>query len=279
MDIIAEYRYDGMKHIEFKFKNKTCIALMNEDESKRNGKTVFKTEYFGAFPDLQNEFVRRGYTLIFIENRNRWGTPDQLNDQYEFINYETTSDYFLMFSKVMLKGTKFEEWWSSQVSFTQGINIDIFVLVNTPNNKFKRYLHLKTSHIYDRLLTMSVIELNDYPNPTKFIANTIHKILKLTGISPEFFKKRAWKSFNKYKDDECIYASTPTSTYVKLYKKGDYFPPVKTKFEDTEVYIGNNPDSILSTMFGDYMQLPPEDKRENHAPENLDFGPYGVVEQ
>ena len=102
MDIIAEYRYDGMKHIEFKFKNKTCIALMNEDESKRNGKTVFKTEYFGAFPDLQNEFVRRGYTLIFIENRNRWGTPDQLNDQYEFINY--ASKEFGISNKVITIG-------------------------------------------------------------------------------------------------------------------------------------------------------------------------------
>ena len=87
MELVAEYRYDGIKHIEFMFKNKKCIALMNEDESKRNGKTVFKTEYFGAFPSLQNEMVKRGYTLIFIENRNRWGTPDQLNDQYEFIKY------------------------------------------------------------------------------------------------------------------------------------------------------------------------------------------------
>ena len=42
------------------------INLMLEDETKRNGKTVFKPEYFGAFPDLQNEFVRRGYTLLFI---------------------------------------------------------------------------------------------------------------------------------------------------------------------------------------------------------------------
>ncbi|MBO5440352.1 MAG: prolyl oligopeptidase family serine peptidase [Clostridia bacterium] len=87
MELLVEYYYDGIKHIEFSFKNKRCIALMNEDESKRNGKTVFKTEYFGAFPDLQNEFVKRGYTLIFIKNHNRWGTPDQLNDQYEFINY------------------------------------------------------------------------------------------------------------------------------------------------------------------------------------------------
>ena len=78
MDILAEYRYDGMYQLEFGFKGKRCIALMLEDESKRNGKTVFKPEYFGAFPDLQKEFVRRGYTLLFIENRNRWGTPDQM---------------------------------------------------------------------------------------------------------------------------------------------------------------------------------------------------------
>ena len=89
MDILAEYRYDDIYHLEFQFKNKKCIALMLEDESKRNGKTVFKPEYFGAFPDLQNEFIRRGYTLIFIENRNRWGTSDQMQDQYEFILYAT----------------------------------------------------------------------------------------------------------------------------------------------------------------------------------------------
>jgi len=67
MDIIAEYRYDGMKHIEFRFKNKTCIALMNEDEAKRNGKTVFKPEYFGAFPEMQNEMVKTKNTVKFYK--------------------------------------------------------------------------------------------------------------------------------------------------------------------------------------------------------------------
>lgn len=87
MEIIAEYKYDGLRHIEFYFKSKKCIVVSLEDESKRNGKTILKTEYFSAFPELQNEMVRRGYTLIFIENRNRWGTPEQIEDQYEFINY------------------------------------------------------------------------------------------------------------------------------------------------------------------------------------------------
>lgn len=87
MKVLNEYKYDGFRHIEFDFKGKKAIAIMLEDESKRNGKTIFKTEYFGAFPNLQNEFVRRGYTLIFLENRNRWGTSNEIDDQIEFIDY------------------------------------------------------------------------------------------------------------------------------------------------------------------------------------------------
>ena len=87
MEIIEEYKYDGLRQVNFKFKNKTAIALMLDDESKRNGKTVFKTEYFSAFPDLQKAFVQKGYTLIFLENRNRWGTDSEIDDQIEFIDY------------------------------------------------------------------------------------------------------------------------------------------------------------------------------------------------
>ncbi|MBQ7352865.1 MAG: prolyl oligopeptidase family serine peptidase [Clostridia bacterium] len=87
MKILNEYKYDSLRHIEFDFKGKKAIAIMLEDESKRNGKTIFKTEYFGAFPNLQNEFVGRGYTLIFLENRNRWGTTSEIDDQIEFIDY------------------------------------------------------------------------------------------------------------------------------------------------------------------------------------------------
>ncbi len=90
MNILAEYKYDGIYHLEFEFKGKKCIALMNEDKSKRNGKAILKTEYFSAFPDFQNALVKKGYTLIFIENRNRWGTDEQIEDQYEFIKYASS---------------------------------------------------------------------------------------------------------------------------------------------------------------------------------------------
>ena len=37
------------------------------------------------------------------------------------------------------------------------------------------------------------------------------------------------------------------------------------KFEDFEACVPNNPDAILKAMYGDYMQLPPEDKRNIHS--------------
>ena len=101
MEILARYNCDGYTQIEFEFKGKKAIALLPPEELK-NGKTIFKPEYFGAFPELQLEFVRRGYTMIFVSNRNRWGTDSELADQYEFINY--CSREFDISSKVITIG-------------------------------------------------------------------------------------------------------------------------------------------------------------------------------
>lgn len=99
MKYTAEYKYDNLTHLEFEFKGKKAIVLLPDN---KNGKTIIKTEYFGAFPDLQNEMIKRGYTLIFLLNNNRWGTPGEVDDQYEFINF--ASKEFGISNKVITIG-------------------------------------------------------------------------------------------------------------------------------------------------------------------------------
>lgn len=84
ISIINEYDNCGFCQLEFEFKGKKAIVILPKNENK-NGKAVLKTEYFGAFPELQMKFVNQGYTLLFLENRNRWGTDSELDDQYEFV--------------------------------------------------------------------------------------------------------------------------------------------------------------------------------------------------
>ena len=42
------------------------------EKGKKNGKWVLKTEYFDAFPAVQNELLKRGYHIAYIPNKTRW---------------------------------------------------------------------------------------------------------------------------------------------------------------------------------------------------------------
>lgn len=83
---LVRYDNQGFEQLEFTFLGKKAIVILPMEEN-RNGRTIFKTEYFGAFPALQLEFVRQGYTFLFLENRNRWGTDSELIDQERFLHF------------------------------------------------------------------------------------------------------------------------------------------------------------------------------------------------
>lgn len=55
-------------------------------------------------------------------------------------------------------------------------------------------------------------------------------------------------------------------------KRSDVFPTAKMDFENIQVEMPNNYDRILSDIFGNYMELPPVEKRKNHYPHLLYLG-------
>ena len=52
----------------------------------------------------------------------------------------------------------------------------------------------------------------------------------------------------------------------------EIYPLQKVKFEHLEINLPANNHEFLTHVYGDYMQLPPEDKRVNHMPLEIDFG-------
>ena len=55
-------------------------------------------------------------------------------------------------------------------------------------------------------------------------------------------------------------------------RKRDVLPPVDVLFEGEPFYAPRDIDAYLTMMYGDYLPLPPEDKRQTHSPELLDSG-------
>ena len=62
-----------------------------------------------------------------------------------------------------------------------------------------------------------------------------------------------------------VYANIYTSQYC--IDEEDFFPLKKYPFEDTEFWGINNADKVLKHWYGDYMELPPEEKRRSHFDE------------
>lgn len=52
------------------------------------------------------------------------------------------------------------------------------------------------------------------------------------------------------------------------FKESDIFPLKVMLFEDIEVYVPNNSDAVLTSLYGDYMTLPEIDERIFHEGEN-----------
>lgn len=199
------------------------------------------------------------------------------NDKYKLLSIETEKDYFHLLSKLMLNNTKFEEKWVNQVDFNIGINIDIFVLDDLSDNKLKRSFQLKKSFLYNKLLIMSKIKLDDLPFITKVITHVGYHILNLFRIKPSTINKKCLSFLKKYKNPNAEYVfdiSANANEYPQIFRKSDFESIKRIKFEDIEVNVPANYDYILKSLYGDYMQLPPKEDRYNHITETLDFGPY-----
>lgn len=72
----------GFQMIEFEFDGRDAMVVLPE---KSNGRLVLKTEYFGAFPEVEVQLVKNGFTLAHVRNTNRWGTEDNVDRQAAFI--------------------------------------------------------------------------------------------------------------------------------------------------------------------------------------------------
>ena len=90
--------------------------------------------------------------------------------------------------------------------------------------------------------------------------------------------KKAQRKMTKYNPQEAKKYLDFHNYFKLLFKPmpADWFEPIRVDFEDTTICIPSGYDNYLSLVYGDYMQLPPEQKRTiQHNTVKIDLGtPY-----
>lgn len=183
-----------------------------------------------------------------------------------FLQYSETDKCFeppLM--RLCIRGTTLDIPSEYHLKNCKNTYIDIFPLDNVPQNykaqqkqakkisKYKRIIGLKLYHVYNN---------NLFVNLLKFIVSCFLKIVSLS-----YLHKRIEATMTLYNDDECSKWCSMASKYSYTKQSMDkkiYGTPTLIKFENEYFFGPQNVDGYLNQLYGNnYMQLPPESKREH----------------
>jgi alpha-beta hydrolase superfamily lysophospholipase len=77
--------WNGFELDEFLFHEHKAIVVKPSTSS--NGRWLYKTEYFGAFPEFEIAMLNKGYHVCYVATKTRWANDEDLEIMYNFVEY------------------------------------------------------------------------------------------------------------------------------------------------------------------------------------------------
>lgn len=202
--------------------------------------------------------------------------PKYLDVKYKVVDWKTDNNYPFPMGKVIKRGTIYKERKRKDLG-EQGIWVDVFPYDNIDSAKalaekgFKLkvlWSLIRSKNNYQTWVTQDGISLRKYIKnlPIRFLSVFVNRE-KLIAKYEELSRKD--------NDIETKYVfENGAEEYTEWCFKRDYFQKLKEiNFEDSCFLCPEEYDKYLSDAYGNYMQLPPENERENrHLIEEIDFG-------
>lgn len=192
--------------------------------------------------------------------------PKELGDDYYLDCFEYNKNYYLPFAKIKKNNTIFDEF--PHMNNHKGIFIDIIPFENVSEIDFS--LRLRA------IIVKNIMETMYYKNKIYKLKNTRKPIVVL--LLSLFTKKRLMQIekyfLTKDKNNNSKYLNALGGTYHYLKEtnlRENLLPTKKVLFEGKKYNGMHKPDIYLSKIFGDYMKLPPIEKRVNHMPKRISF--------
>lgn len=201
-----------------------------------------------------------------------------LNPQkYEFAFPDKGSDSPTHFLKIYLRGSLDVEIMTADSPFPKGIFLDIFPIEGAPGNMLRQKFNSIISFILRSAGTCVAYQkfsgsiLDSYAASNPKLQRAV-KRKKSIGRCLSVIPHRVWmRMFDNFVKQPCTpdgYATIPTGRNHysgELQPSNVFFPTIEVDFEGRKANVPGDFDSYLRGLYGaNYMQLPPENKRERH---------------
>lgn len=208
--------------------------------------------------DADIAMLREEYEKFRIAVKN-----DLDSDKFFFQDYENTDNYRWGYGKLRRKNTEFVRLGQEHINYSTGIFIDIFPLDNVPDNCFLRGLHNLTCTIIRKFLWSEAGKISE-KNSIKRFCYKIMSCVSKDKIFKKYEKLVKWSNKKITKRVRILTFPTPKGRCYGYFRKW-YEELEKISFENYLFPAPKEYNEYLTFKFGDYLKLPPEEKRGGHA--------------
>lgn len=204
---------------------------------------------FDRFKEIQSTFPN-GYSLVSHENDSSW--------QFNLLQFVDDESEIVVHLNEEPRHCKL---W-----------IDIFPLDGMPKNKVLRWIHAKRIMFYRYLIQIPNLrtQVNVHNNSRgileRFVLKLLHYIPLAWMVNVNFCLKRMETLLESYDFDKSSYAGNmlgrkrEKEAVPRIWWDG----PIDYPFENTTISCPKGYHEYLSHIYGNYMKIPPVDKRESH---------------
>ena len=186
------------------------------------------------------------------------------NDEFFLQTTSTDKYYFYHFAKLMKKNTIYNEYFTQNIKTKKGIFIDIFPINGYPDKRITKFHYNFWLFILNKKsYPLNVSKVKKTKRSFSYILMTIVSWL-LLWWAPYHLCAKMRNSFMKnhqYENSDSVIVGT---NLRKIYKRDYFLGTTDVRFEGRLMWAMNDITKYLTTMYGNYMELPPESERVPH---------------
>ena len=262
-----------VKKIELKEQKKILIEILeyfdkicrenNVKYSLIGGSLIGAIRHKGIIPwdDDIDVILSRNEYLKIIDILEK-----KVDSRFKLLTRNTCKDYFYPFPKLIDKRTFISEPQFLDHISEYGIFLDIFSYNNVSNDEKERVKDIKKIKLLNSMMLRKKINLKNDGLKQIFLRVNKNILSKIIGYSS--ICKKLDSIFEKYNEAHTNYVISNWPLYKiekEIQNSNNIEEFIDVEFENISVMIYKNYDEILKTTFGDYMIMPPEDKRKTHG--------------